>query len=86
MSEMSLMFPLGSIAKRLVSNDKKKNAMTPSKQDMTVTLVVSIIVALIIIGVAVWMASECNSLVDYILAVAFPFNYIMIRLLAPCRS
>lgn len=83
-SDFSMNFPVGSLGKMLVMG-KKKNA-SPTNDEWTTKLIIQVIVTLILVGVAVWMATECNTLVDYILAVAFPFNYIMIRLLAPCRS
>jgi hypothetical protein len=45
-----------------------------------------VLVALLVTALALWMASECGDLVNYALAFFFPLNYIMIRLLAPCRG
>lgn len=80
----ALVFPLGAVMQGLVRS-KSFNAGPPNAQEENRKLVITLIVAILLVGMAVWLATECNTAVDYILAVFFPMNYIMIRLLAPCR-
>lgn len=80
-----LTFPLGS-AIRAFTSGTTHDLASSGKSNRQTKLVLTAVFAAIIIAMAMWMASDCNDMVNYVLAFFFPLNYIMIRLLAPCRT
>jgi hypothetical protein len=80
-----LTFPLGTAIKAFTGGAGGGGGGGLAGQTSKQTkMAMTAVFAAIIIGMAMWLASDCNDLLNYVLAFFFPLNYIIIRLLVPC--
>lgn len=83
-----LVFPIGALIKSAFGGRQQQQFGAPppllgASLDPAARLALSAVLAIILIGTALWMASESGGdVVNYVLALFFPLNYIIVKLLA----